>query len=55
MLKDRLRFPLSSLHHELLQHLGLSINQVSPNAWRVFLAVEVLYGVMSDGARRFTV
>ena len=55
MLKAGLRFPLSSLHHELLQHLGLSVNQVSPNAWRVFLAMEVLYGVMSDGARRLTV
>ena len=32
MLKAGLRFPLSSLHRELLQHLGLSVNQVSPNA-----------------------
>ena len=55
MLKAGLKFPLSSLHHELLQNLGLSVNQVSPNAWRVFIAVEVLYGVMSDGARRLTV
>ena len=55
MLKAGLRFPLSSLHHQLLQHLGLSINQVAPNAWRVFLGVEVLYRVMSNGARRLTV
>ena len=55
MLKVGLRFPLSSFHRELLQHLGLSVNQVSPNAWRVFIAVEVLYGVMSDNARRLTV
>ena len=55
MLKVGLRFPLSSFHRELLQHLGLSVNQVSPNAWRVFIAVEVLYGVMSDGVRRLTV
>ena len=30
MLKAGLRFPLSSLHRELLKYLGLSINQVSP-------------------------
>ena len=54
MLKVGLRFPLSSLHHQFLQHLGLSVNQISPNTWRVFLGVEVLYGAMSDGARRLT-
>ena len=54
MLKARLRFPLSSLHHELLKYLSLSVNQVSPNAWRVFIAMEVLYSVMSNGARRLT-
>ena len=32
MLKAGLRFPLSTLHHELLKCLGLSVNQVSPNA-----------------------
>ena len=55
MLKAGLRFPLSSLHCELLKYLGPSVNQVSPNAWRVFIAMEVLYGAMTDGARRLTV
>ena len=55
MLKAGLRFPLSSLHCELLKYLGLSVNQVSPNAWRVFIVMEVLYGVMTDDARRLTV
>ena len=55
MLKAGLRFPLSSLHYQLLQHLGLSVNQISPNAWRVFLGVEVLYGAMSNDAKRLTV
>ena len=32
MLKAGLRFLLSSLHRQLLQHLGLSVNQISPNA-----------------------
>ena len=54
MLKAGLRFPLSALHHQLLQHLSLSVNQISPT-WRVFLGVEVLYGAMSDGARRLAV
>ena len=55
MLKAGLRFPLCVLHCRLLQYLGLSVNQISPNAWRVFLSVEVLYGAMSDGARRLMV
>ena len=55
MLKAGLRFPLSSLHHQLFQHLGLSVNQISLNAWRVFIGVEVLYGAMFEGARRLTV
>ena len=55
MLKAGLRFPLSSLHREFLKCLGLSVNQVSPNAWRVFIEMEVLYGAMTNGARRLTV
>ena len=55
MLKASLRFPLNSLHRELLKYLGLSVSQISPNAWRVFIAMEVLYGAMSNGARSLTV
>ena len=55
VLKAGLRFPLNSLKRELLQHLGLSVSQISPNAWRVFIAMEVLYRAMSDGARSLTV
>ena len=55
MLKAGLRFLLSSLHRELLKCLGLSGNQVSPNAWRVFIAMDVLYGAMTDDARSLTV
>ena len=54
MLKAGLRFPLSSLHRELLKCLGLSVNQVSPNTWRVFTAMEVLSGAMTNGARSLT-
>ena len=55
MLKAGLRFPLSSLHRELLKYLGLSVSQISSNAWRVFIAMEVLYGAMSNGAKMLTV
>ena len=50
MLNARLRFPLSTLHRELLKYLGLSNTQISPNAWRVFIAMEILYGAMLDSA-----
>ena len=55
MLKAGLRFPLNSLHRELLKYLGLSVSQISPNAWRVFIAMKVLYRAMSNGARSLTV
>ena len=54
-MKAGLRFLLSALHCRLLQYLGLAVTQISPNAWRVFLGVEVLYEAMSNGARRLTV
>ena len=41
MLKAGLRFPLSTLHRELLKYLGLSVTQISLNAWRVFIAMTV--------------
>ena len=54
-LKAGLRFPFNTLKRELLQHLGLSVSQISPNAWRVFIAMKVLYGAMSDGSRSLTI
>ena len=53
--KVGLRFPSSSFHHELVKCLGLSVNQVSPNAWRIFIAMKILYGAMTDDARSLTV
>ena len=55
VLKASLRFPLNSLHRELPKYLGLSVSQISPNAWSVFIAMEVLYGTMSNSARSLTV
>ena len=54
MLKAGLRFLISTLHRELLKCLGLSVTQISSYAWRVFIAMEILYGAMTDGARRLT-
>ena len=50
ILKAGHRFSLSTLHRELLKCLDLSVNQVSSNAWRIFIAMEILYGAMTDGA-----
>ena len=55
MFKTGLRFPLSVFHRCLLQYLGLAVTQISSNTLRVFLGVEVLYGVLSKGARRMMV
>ena len=48
VLKAGFKFPLNSLHRELLKYLGLSVSPISPNAWRVFIVMEVLYGAMSN-------
>ena len=53
MLKAGLRFLLNTLHRELLKCLGLSVNQVSSNAWRIFIAMEILYGARSLTVREF--
>ena len=39
-----LRLPLTKIHHQLANYLGISVCQISPNAWRIFLGVEVLWG-----------
>ena len=37
-----LRLPLTALHRQLVDYLGLSVSQVAPNAWRTFIGVEIL-------------
>ena len=51
MFKARFRLPLSALHRRLFQYLGLAVTQIVPNAWRIFLGAEVLYGVLSKERR----
>ena len=42
-----LRSPFSEIHHQLANHLGISICQIAPNAWRIFIRAKVLWGQMS--------
>lgn len=37
-----LRLQLTELHRHLANYLGLSINQITPNAWRILLEAEVI-------------
>ena len=44
-----LRLPLIALHHQLANFLGLFISQIAPNAWRIFIGAEILWGRLSGG------
>ena len=37
-----LRLSLTTLHRQLVDYLGLSVNQIAPNAWRTFIRAEIL-------------
>ena len=37
-----LRLPLTELHHQLANYLGLSVSQIAPNAWRISIGAEVI-------------
>ena len=44
-----LRLPLTSLHHQLANFLGLFVSQIATNAWRIFIGAEILWGHLSGG------
>ena len=44
-----LRLPLTALHCQLANFLGLFVSQIAPNAWRIFIGVEILWGHLSSG------
>ena len=50
-----LRLPLTALHLQLADFLGLSVSQIAPNAWRIFISIEVLWGRLSGGNRQLSV
>ena len=54
MLSARLSLPLMALHRQLVDFMGISINQIAPNAWRIFIGVEVLWGHLSGGNRQLS-
>ena len=39
-----LRLPLTALHRQLVDFLGLFISQIAPNALRIFIGAEILWG-----------
>ena len=44
-----LRLPLTDLHRQLANYLGLSISQIAPNSWRIFIGAKVIWGQLSGG------
>ena len=42
MFATGLRLPLTALHHQLANFLGLFISQIAPNAWRIFIRAKIL-------------
>ena len=44
-----LKLPLTVLHHQLANYLGLFVSQIAPNAWRIFIGAEVIWGQLSGG------
>ena len=49
-----LRLPLTALHRQLTDFLGLPVSQIPPNAWRIFISVEILWGHLSGGNCQFS-
>ena len=49
-----LRLPWMALHHKLANFLGLSVNQIAPNAWRIFIGAKILWGRLSGGNRQLS-
>ena len=49
-----LRLPLTALHRQLVDFLGLSVSQIAPNAWRTFIGAKILWGSLNGGNRELT-
>ena len=49
-----LRLPLTALHYQLANILRLSINQVTPNTWRIFIGTKILWGCLSGRNRQLS-
>ena len=49
MFATGLRLPLTALHRQLADFLGLSVSQIAPNACRIFISAEIPWGRLSGG------
>ena len=49
-----LRLPLTILHRQLAIFLGFYVSQIAPNAWRIFIGAEILWGRLSGGNCQLT-
>ena len=54
-LLEGLRLPLSAFAREIIFRLGLGINQLNPNAWRLIVSMQVLWREVFDGIHPLTV
>ena len=49
MFATGLRLLLTPLHHQPVDFIGLSVSQITPNVWRIFISAEILWGRLSGG------
>lgn len=54
MFAARLRLPLTDLYYQLANFLGLFISHIAPNASRIFIGAEVIWGQLSGGNHQLT-
>ena len=54
MFTATLRLPLTALHRQLANFLGSSVSQIVPNAWRIIIGAEILWGHLSGGNRQLS-
>ena len=52
---EGLRLPLNAFAREILHRLGIGINQLKPNAWRLIISMQILWRAIFDGNRPLTV
>ena len=48
------RLPLNAFAREILHSLGVGINQLNPNAWRLIISMQILWREVFDGNRPLT-
>ena len=54
MFAAEIRLPLTALHRQLVDFLGLSVSQIAPNARRTFISAKILWVSLSGGNHQLT-